>query len=82
VVNPTSVQRFADMNGTAIDRDLWDRLLATDDSDERLAIAVDSAAALVDDLRAVGAPGIHLYTLNQSAAAGRVCDLAGLAGRS
>ena len=70
VVNPASVQRFADMNGTAVDRPLWDRLLATDDPDERLSIAAESAATLVSELQAVGAPGIHLYTLNQSAGGG------------
>ena len=74
VTNPVSVQRFADMNGTAVDTELWDRVSGTDDPDERLDIAVDAACALIDELRAAGAPGIHLYTLNQAQAAGRICE--------
>jgi methylenetetrahydrofolate reductase (NADPH) len=77
VTNPVSVQRFADMNGTAVDTDLWSRVLAADDAEERLDIAVDAACSLIDALRDSGAPGVHLYTLNQAEAAGRICERIG-----
>lgn len=82
VTNPASVQRFADLNGTATPDDLWSRLHATDDPDERVAIAVDAACELIEALVAAGAPGIHLYTLNQAAAVGRICDRVGFRARS
>jgi methylenetetrahydrofolate reductase (NADPH) len=74
VTNPVSVQRFADMNGTATPDELWSRLHATDDPDERIDIAADAACELIEALMAAGAPGIHLYTLNQAAAVGAICD--------
>ena len=74
VVNPASVRRFAGMNGSAIDQALWDRLEATDDADERLEIAVDAAVAQIDRLIEGGAPGIHIYTLNQAPATVRICE--------
>ncbi|MCU0273717.1 MAG: methylenetetrahydrofolate reductase [Acidimicrobiales bacterium] len=78
VVNPVSVKRFAVMNGARTPDDLWNRLEATDDPAERLRIAVDHCAGLVTELLAAGVPGIHLYTLNQAAAALGVIEQAGL----
>ncbi len=63
VTNPKSVKRFADMNGTHTPDDFWNRLEAAD-PDERLRIACDQAATLIEDLVDLGVPGIHLYTLN------------------
>jgi methylenetetrahydrofolate reductase (NADH) len=74
VTNPDSVRRFAGMNGSAIDESLWARLEATDDADERLEIAVDAAVGLISRLLDGGAPGIHIYTLNQAAATIRICE--------
>lgn len=74
VVNPVSVRRFAGMNGSAIDTALWERLEATSDADERLEIAVDAAVAQIDRLLDGGAPGVHLYTLNQADATVRICE--------
>jgi methylenetetrahydrofolate reductase (NADPH) len=82
VINPVSVRRFAGMNGTRLDTDLWERLEATDDPDARLEIAVDAAAAQIERLLAGGAPGIHLYTLNQPDAAVRICERIDVRGRS
>ncbi len=78
VVNPVSVKRFAVMNGARTPDDLWDRLEATADPAERLRIAVDHCAGLVTELLDAGVPGIHLYTLNQAAAALGVIEQAGL----
>lgn len=74
VVNPVSVRRFAGMNGSAVDEALWSRLEATDDADERLEIAVDAAVDQIDRLLEGGAPGVHLYTLNQADATVRICE--------
>jgi len=74
VTNPDSIRRFAGINGSALDEELWARLEATDDVDERLEIAVDAAVRLIGRLIDGGAPGIHLYTLNQAAATVRICE--------
>jgi len=77
VVNPTSIRRFAVMNGAAVPEELWTRLEATD-GDERLAIAVDAATALCAELLEAGVPGIHFYTLNRTAATAQICANLGL----
>ncbi len=74
VVNPVSVRRFARMNGSAVDEALWSRIDATDDPDERLQIAVDAAVRQISRLIDGGAPGVHLYTLNQGAATIQICE--------
>ena len=76
VTNPASVKRFADMNGTDTPSGLWQRLEDADGS-ERLRIAVDAAAGLVQELLDLGTPGIHLYTLNVPEAAEGVLDALG-----
>lgn len=74
VVNPASVRRFAAMNGSAIDEALWERLEAATEPDARTEIAVDAAVAQIERLLEGGAPGIHLYTLNQADAVIRICE--------
>jgi methylenetetrahydrofolate reductase (NADPH) len=74
VVNPASIRRFAGMNGSTVDEVLWGRLEAADDPDERLEIAVDAAVDQIDRLVKGGAPGVHLYTLNQADATIRICE--------
>lgn len=66
VTNPDSARRFAAMNGTAVDEELFSRLESADSDEEREDIAVEHAVGLVNDLIEAGAPGIHLYTLNQA----------------
>ncbi len=74
VTNPASVRRFAGMNGSAVDEALWTRLESTDDADARLEIAVDAAVRQIERLLEGGAPGIHIYTLNQADATVRICE--------
>lgn len=76
VTNPQSVKRFADMNGTHVPEDLWNRLEAAN-TDERLRIACDQAASLISDLVDMGVPGVHLYSLNVPEAAEGVLDRLG-----
>ncbi len=77
VTNPASVRRFADMNGTAVPENLWAELEAAS-PDDRFRRAIDHAIELSARLVAVGAPGIHLYSLNQAAAASAVVTGLGL----
>ncbi|MGI9603024.1 MAG: methylenetetrahydrofolate reductase [Acidimicrobiales bacterium] len=72
VVNPTSIRRFAKMNGARVPEDLWNRLESAE-GEERLAIAVDAATELCATLLEAGVPGIHFYTLNRTAATAQVC---------
>jgi methylenetetrahydrofolate reductase (NADPH) len=66
--NPMSVGRFAAMNRARVPPALWARLETASEAD-RLALAVEHATELCEELLAEGVPGVHLYTLNQSAAA-------------
>ncbi len=77
---PSVVRRFAEMNGSRIPAELFDRLEAAEPA-ERFEIAVDCAAELASGLLDAGAPGIHLYTMNRSTAALAIVDRMGWAGR-
>ncbi len=74
VLNPVSVGRFAAMNGTGTPADLWQRISDAKEGDERVEVAVDAATQLVGRLLEGGAPGLHIYTLNQSDAVIRICE--------
>jgi methylenetetrahydrofolate reductase (NADPH) len=72
--------RMSNMNGTAIPPELLERLEAVaDDPAARLDIAVEVATQLCRELLDAGAPGVHLYALNRSAAVLRIVDALGLA---
>jgi methylenetetrahydrofolate reductase (NADPH) len=69
ITNYSQLMRFSDMCGTEIPR--WIRLkLASygDDTDSIRAFGLDVVTQLCERLLAGGAPGLHFYTLNQSAA--------------
>jgi methylenetetrahydrofolate reductase (NADPH) len=68
LLNPATIRRFADMNGTAFPEALARRVEEAD-PDDRVSIAVEAAVDLATRLLADGAPGIHLYPLNRSEAA-------------
>lgn len=73
------VERFAAMSGVPVPAWLVGRLEAVkDDSDAVRAIGMDAATTLVGQLLDAGAPGIHLYTLNRSAAAVEIFENLGL----
>jgi len=74
VLNPASVKRFADMNGSEISVPLWSSLENATDPDVRIEIAVDAATELISSLVNGGAPGVHIYSLNQADAVVRICD--------
>ena len=66
--SPSTMRRFAAINGSRIPPRLFTRLEEADEAD-RYRIAVDHAIELAELLVAEGAPGIHFYTLNRSEAA-------------
>ncbi|MDP8991874.1 MAG: methylenetetrahydrofolate reductase [Actinomycetota bacterium] len=69
VTNAKQVQRFAQLSGAEFPPDLAARLEAVaDDPDQVRRIGVDVATQLSQDLLDAGAPGLHFYTLNRSAA--------------
>ncbi len=75
ITNYTQLMRFSEMCGTEIPR--WVRLkLASygDDSDSIRAFGLDVVTQLCQRLLAGGAPGLHFYTLNQSAATTAICQ--------
>ena len=71
VIRPGSVRRYAAMNGSRVPEELFERL-ARLSSKDRVQAAADAAASMIQALLDAGAPGIHLYTLNQSEASLRI----------
>jgi methylenetetrahydrofolate reductase (NADH) len=80
IMSVNGVVRMAGMNGSAIPEPLMARLEAVkDDPAAVLDVGVDVATRLCRELLEVGAPGLHLYALNRSAAVLRIYDELGLA---
>jgi methylenetetrahydrofolate reductase (NADPH) len=72
--------RMSDMNNTVIPADLLDRLQSVaDDADEVRRIGVEVSTELGQTLLDAGAPGLHIYALNRSAAARQIVANLGLA---
>lgn len=66
-VNVAGLRRMAAMNGTHIPDDLQRRLDAVDGDPEAVRLlGVEVAASQCEKLRALGAPGLHLYALNRA----------------
>ncbi len=69
VTNLAQVKRFTSMCGAHIPEDLLARLEEADGDPEAVArVGIAHATAQCRTLLALGAPGIHFYTLNKSAA--------------
>ena len=69
ITNASGIIRFADSCGADMPR--WIRLRLQgfgDDGDSIKAFGLDVVARLCEQLRDGGAPGLHFYTMNQSAA--------------
>ncbi|MBG9389618.1 methylenetetrahydrofolate reductase [NAD(P)H] [Caenimonas aquaedulcis] len=74
IVSSTQLMRFSDACGAEIPR--WIRLRLQsfgDDSASIRAFGLDVVTQLCEQLRAGGAPGLHFYTMNQSAATVEIC---------
>lgn len=79
IINSSGIIRFAEACGADIPR--WIRLRLQsfgDDAASIRAFGLDVITALCDRLRREGAPGLHLYTMNQSAAPLAIAQRLGL----
>ena len=75
ITSSTQLMRFSDACGAEIPRWIRLRLLAYgDDAASIKAFGLDVVTDLCEQLRAGGAPGIHFYTMNQSAATLEICS--------
>jgi methylenetetrahydrofolate reductase (NADPH) len=74
ITNSSGIIRFADGCGADIPRWMRLRLLGFgDDTASIKAFGLDVITDLCDQLRTAGAPGLHFYTMNQSAATLEIC---------
>ena len=73
VIRPSSVRKYAVMNGSTVPEELFEQLERLTGID-RIRAAADIAAEMCQELLASGAPGIHLYTLNRSEASQRIVE--------
>ena len=74
IISSTQLMRFSDACGAEIPR--WIRLRLQsfgDDSASIKAFGLEVVTDLCDQLRAGGAPGLHFYSMNQSAAVQALC---------
>ena len=79
ITNSSQLMRFSDATGAEIPRWIRLRLQAYgDDVASIRAFGLDVVARLCEQLRANGAPGLHFYTMNQSAFTLELCDRLGL----
>jgi methylenetetrahydrofolate reductase (NADPH) len=79
ITSSTQLLRFSDACGAEIPR--WIRLRLQgfgDDSASIRAFGLDVVSDLCEQLRSAGAPGLHFYTMNQSAATLEICRRLGL----
>jgi methylenetetrahydrofolate reductase (NADPH) len=79
IANAKQVLRMAQMSGAAVPLELEAALLNASDEQKAREIGMSFSAQLVRDLVEGGAPGIHIFTLNQSKAAIELASASGLA---
>ncbi len=81
ITNLSSVARMAEMTGTAIPGEVVSRLEAVADDPGSVAkVGVEIACELGQRLLDEGAPGLHIYSMNMSAATLAIYENLGLAG--
>ena len=79
ILNSSQLMRFSDATGAEIPRWIRLRLQAFgDDTASIRAFGLDVVTRLCEQLRSLGAPGLHFYTMNQSTATLALCDRLGL----
>lgn len=79
IASSSQLMRFSDACGAEIPR--WIRLRLQgfgDDTASIKAFGLDVVTDLCEQLRAGGAPGLHFYSMNQSAATLEICQRMGL----
>jgi methylenetetrahydrofolate reductase (NADH) len=78
ITNAGQIRRMADLSGAALPGWLIERLDGVEDPVEVRRIGVEVASALCAELLELGAPGLHLYTLNRSTASREIYANLGL----
>ncbi|MGH6626720.1 MAG: methylenetetrahydrofolate reductase [NAD(P)H] [Burkholderiaceae bacterium] len=79
ITSSTQLMRFSDACGAEIPRWIRLRLQAFgDDTASIKAFGLDAVTELCEQLCQAGVPGIHFYTMNQSAATLEICKRLGL----
>jgi methylenetetrahydrofolate reductase (NADPH) len=78
VTNGGQVARMAQLSGAEFPAWLATRLEAADGPDAVRRVGVDAATELCAELLALGAPGLHFYTLNRSTATREIYAALGL----
>jgi methylenetetrahydrofolate reductase (NADPH) len=74
VTNPAQTRRFAQLAGATIPPDVDERFRAVEHDPAAVHdVGVEVARDLSRDLLALGAPGLHFYTLNRAASTMDVC---------
>jgi methylenetetrahydrofolate reductase (NADPH) len=80
IISSSQLMRFSDACGAEIPRWIRLRLQAFgDDTASIKAFGLEVVSDLCEQLRNGGAPGLHFYTMNQSAAVTAICRNLGLA---
>ncbi len=81
ITNSSQLMRFSDACGAEIPRWIRTRLEGFgDDKASIQAFGLDVVTDLCEKLRAAGVPGLHFYTMNQSATVLAICERLGLKG--
>ena len=79
IINYENLKRFSSNCGAEIPRWLGYRIESLKNRpDESAKFCADYVAQLCEDLIAMGAPGLHFYTMNQTAAVQALCRNLGL----
>ena len=79
ITNSTQLLRFSDSCGTEVPRWIRTRLEGFgDDKASIQAFGLDVVTDLCEQLRSVGVPGLHFYTMNQAAPVLAICERLGL----
>lgn len=79
IANARQVLRMAQMSGAEVPDELETALLTSKSDQEASEIGMDFTIELSKKLLEGGAPGLHIFTLNQSQAAKKLAESAGLA---
>lgn len=67
ITNLSQIERFAKMSGVPVPQQLTERLQAVGDDPAAVRrVGIEAACELAGGLLAVGAPGLHCYTLNRA----------------
>ena len=75
--NVAGIERMSALNATDFPTEIRDRLEAASSAAERREIGVEVAANLGRELLELGAPGLHIYTMNFARAASEVASALG-----